>query len=48
VADEIGASEHVVKGYLRTIYDKLGLWNRLELALWYEQRRQEGLVCQIQ
>jgi DNA-binding NarL/FixJ family response regulator len=30
----------VVKNYLRVIYDKLGLWNRVELALWYESRRQ--------
>ena len=44
VADEIGTTEHVVKNYLRTIYDKLGLWNRVELALWYEARRHEGLV----
>jgi DNA-binding NarL/FixJ family response regulator len=41
VADEIGTTEHVVKNYLRIIYDKLGLWNRVELALWYEARRQE-------
>ena len=44
VADEIGTTEHVVKNYLRNIYDKLGLWNRVELALWYEARRHEGLV----
>jgi DNA-binding NarL/FixJ family response regulator len=44
VADEIGTTEHVVKNYLRTIYDKLGLWNRVELALWYEARRHETLV----
>jgi len=41
VANEIGTTEHVVKNYLRIIYDKLGLWNRVELALWYEARRQE-------
>jgi DNA-binding NarL/FixJ family response regulator len=41
VADEIGTTEHVVKNYLRVIYDKLGLWNRVELALWYEARRHE-------
>lgn len=41
VADQIGTTEHVVKNYLRTIYDKLGLWNRVELALWYEARREE-------
>jgi DNA-binding NarL/FixJ family response regulator len=39
VADVIGTSEHVIKNYLRVIYDKLGLWNRVELALWYESRR---------
>ena len=39
VARAIGITEHVVKNYLRVIYDKLGLWNRVELALWYEARR---------
>jgi DNA-binding NarL/FixJ family response regulator len=42
VADAIGTTEHVVKNYLRNIYDKLGLWNRVELALWYEARRPEN------
>jgi hypothetical protein len=32
----------VVKNYLRIIFDKLGVWNRLELALWYEARRYES------
>ena len=41
VASEIGTTEHVVKNYLRVIYDKLGLWNRVELALWYEARQNE-------
>jgi len=41
VAHAIGTTEHVVKNYLRVIYDKLGLWNRVELALWYESRRQD-------
>jgi DNA-binding NarL/FixJ family response regulator len=44
VAEAVGTTEHVVKNYLRDIYDKLGLWNRVELALWYEARRHEGLV----
>ena len=39
VAEAIGTTEHVVKNYLRVIYDKLGLWNRVELALWYEARK---------
>ena len=42
VAALIGTTEHVVKNYLRVIYDKLGLWNRVELALWYEARRHES------
>ncbi len=46
VADLIGTSEHVVKNHLRLIYDKLGLWNRVELALWYEARRHEGAAYQ--
>ena len=33
IADEIGTSEQVVKNYLRTIYDKTGSSDRLELAL---------------
>jgi DNA-binding NarL/FixJ family response regulator len=39
VAEAIGTTEFVIKNYLRVIYDKLGLWNRVELALWYESRR---------
>ena len=42
VANEIGTTEHVVKNYLKVIYDKLGLWNRVELALWYEARKHEA------
>ncbi len=44
VAEAIGTTEHVVKNYLRTIYDKLGLWNRVELALWYEARRDSSVL----
>jgi DNA-binding NarL/FixJ family response regulator len=43
VAQKIGTTEHVIKNYLRSIYDKLGLWNRVELALWYEARKYESL-----
>jgi DNA-binding NarL/FixJ family response regulator len=43
VAREIGTTEHVVKNYLRVIYDKLGLWNRVELALWYVSRQTQTL-----
>ncbi len=33
IADEIGTKEQVVKNYLRAIYDKTGVSDRLELAL---------------
>jgi len=39
VGDALGKSQETVKNYLRAIYDKLGVWNRVELALWYESRR---------
>jgi len=44
VAEAIGTTEHVVKNYLRVIYDKLGLWNRVELALWHESRRGASVI----
>jgi DNA-binding NarL/FixJ family response regulator len=33
VAATVGMTENTVKNYLKVIYDKLGLWNRVELAL---------------
>jgi DNA-binding CsgD family transcriptional regulator len=41
MAVAMGISEHVIKNKLRAIYDKLGVWNRLELALWYEAHRSQ-------
>jgi DNA-binding NarL/FixJ family response regulator len=34
IAKIIGTTEQVVKNYLRTAFDKLGVWSRLELALY--------------
>lgn len=48
VAVAIGTTEHVVKNHLRLIYDKLGFWNRVGLALWYEARRHEGAMLRLQ
>jgi DNA-binding CsgD family transcriptional regulator len=54
IAGVLGTSEQVVKNYLRTAFDKLGVWTRLELALyvashgganWYTQL---GAVDQAQ
>ena len=44
VADQLGIDPHVVRNYLGVIYDKIGLSNRVELALWYEARVHEGKV----
>jgi DNA-binding NarL/FixJ family response regulator len=34
IAAAFGTSEQVIKNHLRTIFDKLGVWSRLELALY--------------
>lgn len=34
IAHSIGTTEQVVKNYLRNTFDKLGVWSRLELALY--------------
>ena len=34
IALAIGATEQVAKNYLRNTFDKLGVWSRLELALY--------------
>jgi DNA-binding CsgD family transcriptional regulator len=34
IASVFGTSEQVIKNHLRNIFDKLGVWSRLELALY--------------
>ena len=34
IAVFLGTSEQIVKNHLRCIFDKLGVWSRLELALY--------------
>src|ERR1700722_2360545 len=34
IGQRLGTTEQVVKNYLRTPFDKLGVWSRLELALY--------------
>ncbi len=34
IAKVIGTTEQVIKNYLRNTFDKLGVWSRLELALY--------------
>jgi len=42
IARELGIGVHVVRNYLGTIYDKVGVSNRVELALWFEARVHNG------
>lgn len=42
IARTIGTTEHVVKNYLREIFDKAGVWNRTELAVWAVARENRG------
>ena len=42
IAQKLGIGVHVVRNYISAIYDKIGVNNRVELALWYEARMHEG------
>ena len=43
IARELGATQCAVKSEICGIYDRLGLWNRVELALWHIART-EGVA----
>lgn len=47
IAAMTGTTTDAVKFQLKTIFDKLGLWNRVELAIWYERRRADGSLNDI-
>lgn len=34
IAGMVGCTEQVIKNQLRSVFDKLGVWSRLELALY--------------
>lgn len=34
IAATLGTTEQVIKNHLRNVFDKLGVWSRLELALY--------------
>jgi DNA-binding NarL/FixJ family response regulator len=42
----LGTTEQTVKNSVRMLFDKLGFWNRLELALWYEVHHCDGKCLQ--
>jgi DNA-binding NarL/FixJ family response regulator len=46
IAELIGRSEEGIKSHLRRIFDKTGMCNRVELALWYEVHHCDGKCLQ--
>ena len=42
IAHELGISHKVVKKYVSEIYLKVGVRNRIGLALWYEEQVRDG------
>ena len=41
IAFAVGKSEQVIKNHLRSVFDKLGVWSRLELALYISSHGRE-------
>ena len=44
----LGTSEQVVKNQLRSVFDKLGVWSRLELALYVASHGGAGWADDLQ
>lgn len=44
IAERLGIGSNVVRNYLSKIYGKVGVKNRVQLALWYEARVHEEKV----
>jgi len=47
IARLVGTIEQVVKNYLRTTFDKVGVWSRLELALYVANHRGAGWTKEL-
>jgi len=47
IARIIGTTEQVVKNYLRSTFDKIGVWSRLELALYVAAHGGERWVQEL-
>ena len=48
IAATLGTSEQVVKNQLRSVFDKLGVWSRLELALYIASNGGVGWADDLQ
>ena len=42
IAEDLSTTEQVIKNYLHKIYAKIGVENRIKLALWFEEQVYEG------
>ena len=42
IAADLESTEHMVKNYLRSIFDRAGCWSRTELAAWWRAHRGNG------
>lgn len=42
IGERLGTTQYAVRNHLRRVFDKLGIWNRVELALWYEVRGKQS------
>jgi len=43
----VGTSEQVIKNHLRSAFDKLGVWSRLELAMYVASHGWKRLAARI-
>ena len=46
IASVVGTTEQVIKNYLRSTFDKLGVWSRLELAMYIANHGGGGVWLQ--
>jgi len=47
IATLVGTTEQVIKNYLRTTFDKLGVWSRLELAMYIANHGGAGWTSEL-
>ena len=45
IAAQLGLSEHTVSNYLFRIYNKLGVFNRVELVLYVMKQREQSRIA---
>jgi DNA-binding NarL/FixJ family response regulator len=47
IALSMGTTEQVIKNHLRNVFDKLGVWTRLELALYVASNGGSGWAAEL-